>query len=74
MKKAVTIHEIRYDGHFVFEDGRGEDVADWVEHAATFPELFVALYGKDLPTDEPDSAKASAFAEAAVDRSSGGHG
>ena len=37
------LHQVGYNGNFVFEDGRGEDAADWVAHAATFPERFAEL-------------------------------
>ena len=39
------LQAIGYNGHFVFEDGRGEDPEDWIEHAARFPERFVARRG-----------------------------
>jgi sugar phosphate isomerase/epimerase len=35
------LQAIGYGGHFIFEDGRGEDPDVWMEHAATFPERFV---------------------------------
>jgi sugar phosphate isomerase/epimerase len=37
------LHQVGYNRNFVFEDGRGEDAADWVAHAATFPERFAEL-------------------------------
>ena len=40
------LYGINYNGYFVFEDGRGEDVKDWVDHVVRFPERFIELYGQ----------------------------
>ena len=34
-----------YTGDLVFEDGRGEDSEDWVNHVATFPQRYEEKYG-----------------------------
>ena len=35
-----------YEGTLLFEDGRGEDLAEWVRHTADFPSKFEARYGE----------------------------
>jgi sugar phosphate isomerase/epimerase len=40
----AALKAIDYRGLFLFEDGRGEDPAEWVRLAATFPQSFVSRY------------------------------
>ena len=42
----AALKAIDYQGVFLFEDGRGEQPEQWVRLAATFPENFVARYGR----------------------------
>jgi sugar phosphate isomerase/epimerase len=41
----AALHDITYTGDFVFEDGRGEDPDEWIQHTADFPTAFVERYG-----------------------------
>ena len=41
----AALGDINYTGDFVFEDGRGEDPDDWIQHTADFPETFMQKYG-----------------------------
>jgi sugar phosphate isomerase/epimerase len=41
----AALKDINYTSDFVFEDGRGEDPDEWIQHTADFPETFTAKYG-----------------------------
>ena len=41
----AALKDINYTGDFVFEDGRGEDSDEWIQHTVDFPETFAAKYG-----------------------------
>jgi sugar phosphate isomerase/epimerase len=41
----AALEDVNYTGDFVFEDGRGEDPDEWIQHTADFPTAFVERYG-----------------------------
>ena len=41
----AALHDVNYTGDFVFEDGRGEDPDEWIQHTANFPTAFIEKYG-----------------------------
>jgi len=41
----AALSDIHYVGDFVFEDGRGEDPEEWIQHTADFPMKYVERYG-----------------------------
>ncbi|MGA1198948.1 MAG: sugar phosphate isomerase/epimerase family protein [Candidatus Latescibacterota bacterium] len=41
----AALSDINYASDFVFEDGRGEDPDEWIQHTADFPTAFLERYG-----------------------------
>lgn len=41
----AALEDVQYAGDFVFEDGRGEDPDEWIQHTADFPMNFIERYG-----------------------------
>lgn len=41
----AALHDINYTSDFIFEDGRGEDPDEWIQHTADFPKAFTQKYG-----------------------------
>ncbi|MBT3601764.1 MAG: sugar phosphate isomerase/epimerase [Candidatus Latescibacteria bacterium] len=42
----AALEDVNYTGDLVFEDGRGEDPDEWIQHTADFPTNFIERYGK----------------------------
>ena len=40
----VALKDMHYTGELVFEDGRGEDPAEWIRYTADFPQAFARRY------------------------------
>lgn len=40
----AALHDINYTSDFIFEDGRGEDPDEWIQHTADFPSAFTEKY------------------------------
>ncbi|HIE26598.1 TPA: sugar phosphate isomerase/epimerase [Candidatus Poribacteria bacterium] len=39
-----ALKDIGYKGELIFEDGRGENPAEWIRMTAAFPQAFVQRY------------------------------